>query len=296
MSAGTRRWVVTGGGGQVGRCLARLLAAHPESGSARVLSHAECDIARPGAAERCLEGPGRPEVWLNAAAFTAVDACESDTDTAERVNAQAPGRLARACADAGVRFVHLSTDYVFDGEGSRPYREGDATGPRSVYGRTKLEGERRVLEASEKALVVRSSWIFGPGRNFVRSVLGQAALRRSGESAGPLRVVDDQRGSPTYAADLAQGVLDLVAAGAQGLFHLANAGEATWWDVARAALDETGHQDIEIERIDTASLDLPAPRPRYSVLDCSRAAAHGVSLRPWREALSAYLASPDREA
>jgi len=149
-----------------------------------------------------------------------------------------------------------------------------------------------VLEADPEALVVRTSWVFGPGRNFVGAILRQARLRRSGEARGPLSVVDDQRGCPTYAADLAEGLCALRAAGAQGLYHLCNAGPITWWDFARAILDETGHGDLQIERARTADLSLPAPRPAYSVLDCSRAAALGVRLRGWREALIDYLASP----
>jgi dTDP-4-dehydrorhamnose reductase len=153
-----------------------------------------------------------------------------------------------------------------------------------------------VLESSPQHLVVRSSWIFGPGRNFVRAVLAQAEKRRSGEQGGPLRVVDDQRGSPTSAQDLAEGICALVERGARGLLHLANAGEASWWDLARTALDGAGYADLGIERIATAELGLPAERPRYSVLDVSRAARLGVALRPWREALAAYLASPDLRA
>jgi dTDP-4-dehydrorhamnose reductase len=148
-----------------------------------------------------------------------------------------------------------------------------------------------VLGASPGFLVARTSWVFGEGRNFVAAVLGQAGARRSGQASGPLRVVDDQRGRPTYAVDLAGGLLGLLEAGAQGLYHVANEGVASWWDLARAALDESGFSGIGIERIATRDLDLPAPRPAWSVLDCSKAEALGVRLRSWREALRAYLAS-----
>jgi dTDP-4-dehydrorhamnose reductase len=231
-------------------------------------------------------------VWLNAAAFTHVDRCEREPEAARRGNAIAPAVLARACADAGgVRLVHVSTDYVFAGDARRPYREDDPPSPRSVYGRTKLDGERAVLAAAPDSLVVRTSWVFGAGRNFVAAVLAQAARRRDGSESGPLRVVDDQRGRPTYAVDLAEAIVDLVDAGASGLVHFANAGVATWWDLARHALDEAGHADVAIERIPSASLRVDAPRPAWSVLDTTRAEGFGVKTRPWQEAVVAYLRS-----
>ena len=162
-----------------------------------------------------------------------------------------------------------------------------------MYGRTKLEGERAVLGVSDRFLVVRTSWLFGPGRNFVGAILEQAArIRREGVRT-PLRVVDDQVGAPTYAADLAEGLVALLSKGRSGVYHLTNAETATWWDLARAALDESGFADLEIERIATEALKLPAPRPRYSLLDVSKAARDGVVLRSWRAALSAYLRSSD---
>ena len=141
------------------------------------------------------------------------------------------------------------------------------------------------------ALVVRTSWVFGRGRNFVVAILEQARRVAAGE--GALRVVDDQRGRPTYALDLAGAIEHLVERGARGVYHVANEGEATWWEVARAALDLRGLRDLPIARISTEELDLPAPRPTYSVLDLSKAREAGVPMRPWREALAAYLASGD---
>lgn len=293
------RWVVTGRDGQLGRCLVRQLEATVghEGGASSVVAcaRAEADLGDPASLERAVAswGLASGDVVANAAAYTAVDACEGDLETAMRVNAEGPERLARAAAEAGARLVHVSTDYVFAGDASSPYVEDHPVAPRTAYGRTKLEGEQRVRAASPDALVVRTSWVFGPGKNFVGAILRQAALRRSGEVEGPLRVVDDQRGCPTYAEDLAEGLRALVAAGASGLVHLSNAGPISWWDFARAILDETGHADLEIERGRTADLDLPAPRPAYSVLDCSRAADFGVRLRPWREALVDYLAGLD---
>jgi dTDP-4-dehydrorhamnose reductase len=282
-------WVVSGCGGQLGLALTDRLARAGED--VRATSHAELDVAEPRAVNAFVASLPSGAVWLNAAAFTHVDRCEREPEAARRGNALAPRVLAAACVEAGIRLVHVSTDYVFPGDATRPYRETDPTGPRSVYGRTKLEGEQAVLAASPDFLVVRTSWVFGRGRNFIASILAQAAARRQGRAAGPLRVVDDQRGRPTYAEDLAGALCRLVEVGARGLYHVANAGEATWWELARASLDEAGHPGLEIERIRTGDLELAAPRPAWSVLDCSKAEAAGVHMRPWRDALRAYLGS-----
>ena len=162
-------------------------------------------------------------------------------------------------------------------------------GARALLG--KLAGERGVLAASEDHLLVRTSWVFGHGRNFIASVLDQAKRRRDGAATGPLRVVDDQTGRPTWALDLAVAILGLVEADARGLYHMANDGTATWWDLARFCLDEAGFGDLVVERIRTGDLDLPAPRPVWSVLDCSKALALGVRMRSWKDAVRAYLRS-----
>jgi dTDP-4-dehydrorhamnose reductase len=219
-----------------------------------------------------------------------VDRCESEPEAAWRSNALAPGVVAAACREAGARLIQLSTDYVFDGCASRPYREDDAKGPRSVYGRTKLEGEERALAACPDALVVRTAWVFGPGRNFVATVLEAAA--RALEGRGPaLRVVDDQRGSPTYAGHLAEALVTLVEAGAPGVYHLAGSGTATWWDLARAAVDAWGHPELPIAKVTTQEFPRPAPRPAWSVLDLGRAERAGVRMPSWQEGLRAYLTS-----
>ena len=185
---------------------------------------------------------------------------------------------------------------MFAGKATRPYLEDDPTGPVSVYGRTKLEGESSVLGASEAFLVVRTSWVFGHGRNFIAAVLDQARRRKAGDAAEPLRVVDDQTGRPTWAPDLAEAILELLEADARGLYHMANDGTATWWDLARFCLDEAGFGDLVVERIRTGDLDLPAPRPVWSVLDCSKALALGVRMRSWKDAVRAYLQSGVRPA
>lgn len=298
------RYVVTGSMGQLGRCLVRGIR---ESAAGDQLvaapSHLELDIADPEAVARAFDGwsGGAPDVLVNAAAYNQVDRCESDgAEAAMRVNGAGPGILAGVCQAAGTRLVHVSTDYVFSGDAQSPVPEDAMPSPRSVYGQSKLEGERRVREASPEAMIVRTSWVFGPGKNFVGAILRQGRLRRTGEAEGPLRVVDDQRGCPTYAADLADALRCLVIAAAPGgVYHWQNATDPkddeapTWWDFARAILDGAGYSDLEIARITTEDIAAPAPRPAYSVLGCERAVSLGAHRRSWREALAAYLASPD---
>ncbi len=286
------RVLVTGSEGQLGQSLVAQIENDEESVLLAALSHRDLDISDSDAVSRFFEkfsGEGI-DVLINAAAFTAVDRCEEEQEVAYRVNAQAPAQLADLCAETACKLVHVSTDYVFDGESPEPYREDAPTGPRSVYGLSKLQGEQAVLASSGDSLVVRTSWVFGPGHNFVRSILRQAAIRREDPNLSPLRVVDDQLGAPTYSDDLAAGILGLGDTGAQGLFHLCNSGSVDWCRFAREILDQAGYTELEIEPISTAELDLPAHRPRYSLLDCTRAASAGVQLRPWEEALGAYLA------
>ena len=276
-------FLVTGGGGQLGSALQRVLAARGVSCAAP--AHAELDVCDDEAVARAFARHA-PRVVVNCAALTKVDTCEREPQLAERANALAPAQLARACAAHGAKLVQLSTDYVFAGDASRPYREDDPPAPRSVYGRTKLAGERAAL-ASPDALVVRTSWVYGRGRNFPAAILAQA---REGK---PLRVVADQRGRPTYASDLAEAIVRLVAVNARGIVNFANDGEASWLELARAVLDASGFADRAIEPLTTAQLALPAPRPAYSILDLERVKSLGVAPRSWQEALAAYLTSPD---
>ncbi len=289
----TTRFVITGCRGQLGHALCRQLAATADARVVAAVDLPEVDVAEPEAVRRLFEGL-EADVVVNAAAYTHVDRCEREPEAAHRANAVAPGLLAEACARVGSRLVHVSTDYVFAGDAERPYREDDPPDPRSSYGRTKLAGEEAVRAVSEEFLVVRTSWVFGRGRNFLAAILDQAEKRRRGEAQGPLRVVADQHGRPTWAEDLAGGLLALLEAGAGGLYHLTGGGDvATWWDLARQCLDETGHEDLVVERIATSELDLDAPRPAWSVLDCSKAEALGVRPRDWREAVAEYLRSPE---
>ncbi|MBW2241579.1 MAG: dTDP-4-dehydrorhamnose reductase [Deltaproteobacteria bacterium] len=286
-------WFVTGSEGQLGSALRGQLEARGDLFHGRDL---ELDVADTAAVEAELArlAGGLPEVFVNAAALTHVDRCEQEPDLAKRVNAEAPAGLARLCKRLGIRFVHISTDYVFDGEAERPIAEDACPAPRSVYGQTKWQGEKLALVENPQSLILRTSAVFGRGRNFVAAVLDQA--EKVAPEGGRLRVVDDQRCRPTWAEDLATAILFLVDADQSGIFHVTNDDEATWWDVARAALDLRGFEAVPIDRITTETLNLPAPRPRYSVLDCSKARAVGVPMRPWREALAAYLEGLDAPA
>jgi dTDP-4-dehydrorhamnose reductase len=274
------RLVVTGGRGQLGRALGSRVP------DAVLLDIDELDLTDAGAVVGMLCDL-RPETIIHAGAYTAVDAAESDPEGARTVNAGGTRAVAEAAAVLGARLVYISTDYVFDGTRREPYPEDDPTGPLSIYGATKLEGEQAAAEV-EGHLIVRTSWVFGEGRNFVGAILAAARTRTE------LTVVDDQWGRPTYAVDLAGGILDLLEQGASGTFHLQGGGEpGTWADVAEAALAAAGSA-TRVVRVTTAEYDSggkgrTAPRPAYSVLDCSKAASLGVALRPWREAVEDYV-------
>jgi dTDP-4-dehydrorhamnose reductase len=229
----------------------------------------------------------RPETVLHLAAWTAVDACEADPNRAFHVNAYGSRVVATEAARVEAHVMAVSTDYVFDGEQTRPYTEDDVPSPQSVYGKSKLAGEEEVRGIAHWA-IVRTAWLYGGGgRNFVDTIL--TAL----DERGNLEVVNDQLGSPTYAGDLSQALVTLLEARAEGLYHVANRGEASWFDLAREAARLTGRHPERIRPATTAEVPRPARRPAYSVLDCERVATtHGLKLRPWREALADYLAGP----
>lgn len=274
---------MTGGGGQLGRAFALVVP------SAAVLSRSQLDITQREAVIRTV-GNERPRVIVNAAAFTKVDAAEAQPGEARRINAEGARNVAEAAESVGAWLVQVSTDYVYPGDKTGPYFEEDETGPLSVYGITKLEGES-AAEVCSNTLIVRTSWVFGDGHNFVRSILGAASGGLS-----ELSIVSDQRGLPTFAPHLAKGILGLVERKATGIYHLAGSGPApTWADVADLALEAAG-LTTKVRRITTADYAASrtgplAPRPSNSVLDCSKAAALGVSLPPWTGAVSDYAAA-----
>lgn len=298
-----RRVGVLGAGGQLGRCLVRQVDAAPDLAASFATTRAELDLSdEKGLSDgiaRVLDASegGLPEVVINAAAYTQVDLCEREQALAYQTNALAPAEWARQLAERGVRFIHVSTDYVFAGDGTVPYKEGDPTDPRTVYGASKRAGEVAVLGHQPDALVVRTSWVFGPGRNFPLAILDQAEKRRAGEVEGPLKVVNDQQGAPTFAEDLAFALLAIArqeeALWGGGLLHLRNGGETTWFAFAREILDQAGYGDVKIDPVPTSTFPTPATRPLFSVLDCSWAESKGITMPSWKHALTRYLASAD---
>jgi dTDP-4-dehydrorhamnose reductase len=233
----------------------------------------------------------QPGVVINVAAYTDVDGCESAPEQAFSINAQGPKNLAEASLHAGSFLVHLSTDYVFDGNKGAPYAEEDPISPLGVYGRSKAEGERYVRELlPERHCIVRTQWLFGlHGKNFVEAILSQAL------KGNELRVVSDQRGTPTYAQDLATALVEICELGPSGTLHVTNAGEATWYEFARKILELAGLGSMHVEPITTEELGRPAPRPAYSVMDNSRfIGITGVGLRSWEDAVEAYLEERQR--
>lgn len=289
MTSSAQRIVITGAGGQVGRFLASRAAGAGREVLAR--TSGQCDITDVAAVDALELRPG--DVLVNCAAYTAVDAAETDADRARAVNATGPGLLATATARAGARLIHLSTDYVFDGDfgdGSpRPYEPGDATGPLSVYGRTKLAGEHAVLTGSPDALVVRTAWVYtggAGGSDFV------AAMRDRAAGSGEVEMVDDQIGSPTYTGDLVEALLALAdTPPAARLLHAANAGAASRYQQARAVFTAVGADPERVRPVSSAARPRPAARPAYSALSGVESARAGLApLRRWRDALSAALA------
>lgn len=261
------RVLVTGAGGQLGREVVAAFDGHEVVAADR----AALDVTDRDLVRAALHGT-RPDVVVNAAAWTAVDACESDPDRAFLANALAVRFLAESCREVGARLCHVSTDYVFSGEQAEPYSEWDPVGPRSVYGRSKLAGE---IEAGPDATIVRTAWVCGRhGANMVKTILRLAAEHPT------LRFVDDQRGHPTFADDLAAMIRRLVLDGRTGVFHVTNQGAVSWFEFAREVLLAAGEDPDRVQPIATSDLDppRPAPRPANSVLDNAALRLSGVPL------------------
>ena len=280
------RWLVTGAGGMLGRELAASLATSAPPGMPVIaLDRSALDITEPGAVHAAVVRH-RPQVVVNCAAFTDVDGAETRAADAWLINAKGPASIAAACADHGARLIHISTDYVFHAVSrSRvhsPYFEEHRPRPASAYGRSKLAGERAVISRLPGAVIVRTAWLYGAhGRNFV------SAMAERAKQGGTVDVVDDQVGSPTWAADVAGRI---VARGqraeATGIFHAVNAGEATWYELAREVFRLAGADPGRVRAVSTRVPAGLAPRPAYTALGQRRWAAFGLGpLRDWRTAL-----------
>jgi dTDP-4-dehydrorhamnose reductase len=275
------RYLVTGAGGQLGADLLRELSA-VDGAEIRGVTRSDVDISVQSEVNACVSD-FRPDVVLNTAAYTAVDAAEVDEERALAANGTGPAYLAVACAAVGARLLHVSTDYVFAGDGTSPYTVDAPTAPRSAYGRTKLAGEMAVRAAlPDRSYVVRTAWVYGAhGRNFVKTMARLEAERDT------LSVVADQVGSPTWSADLARGLVALARSQAPaGVYHCTNAGQTNWCDFARAIFVELGADPERVKPISTGEYPVAAPRPAYSVLSSAEWIAAGLPpLQDWRAAL-----------
>lgn len=285
---------ITGSNGQLGR---ELKAQLDERGFASAgYDIPELDISDMASAEALVEKEA-PDVIINCGALTNVDGCEDQIDLANKVNGEGPRVMAKIAAKHGIPIVQVSTDYVFDGNGIkdengnlRPYVEQDTPAPKSVYGSSKLAGERAVAEETDQYYVVRTAWLYGDGNNFVKTML------RLAKTHPKLTVVADQVGSPTSTKDLARAILDLMTTEAYGIYHGTCEGQCSWYDFAKAIFDKTGTQ-IDVSPVSSEEYGSPANRPAYSVLENKGLNDLGInSFRPWEDALDDYLSTLDREA
>lgn len=287
-----------GGNGQVGTELRKLFAGSPElvvttrSGTVDGMECEAADFDRPQAVKSILERV-RPDLVINAAAYTAVDAAENDADAAWRANAEAPAQVAAWCAVHGVPLVHYSTDYVFDGQGSQPYREDDATAPLGVYGASKRAGEEAIIGSGAPYLIFRTAWVYAShGKNFLRTMLRLGAERER------LGVVADQIGTPTSAALIARVTLQALQSGQlqSGIWHLVADGQTSWHGFAREIFSQAQAAGLmekipEVVAITTADYPTPAARPAWSCLDNRKLKADfGISLPSWEQELARVLA------
>jgi dTDP-4-dehydrorhamnose reductase len=276
--------IITGSGGLVGGCLARRFGREHEVLAPR---RAELDVTDAAAVVRFIDEE-RPRLVVNCAVL-GVDECERDPAAARAVNTEAPRSLATAAALAGAEFLHFSTNYVFDGEGRQPYTERDEPRPLNVYGRTKEEGERAALEANPHSYIVRTSWVFGAGKeSFLSTAHRELSAGRS------IRAISDTWASVTYVEDLAERVEEIIRAAPHGLYHVVNGGVCTYEDFAREAARLAGLSEEEaarlIETVTESQVRRPAPRPHYTPLRSVTSTELGLPpLRHWREALAAYV-------
>ncbi|MFC4991196.1 dTDP-4-dehydrorhamnose reductase [Rubritalea tangerina] len=283
--------LVVGQTGQLAKALADAVPLR-ESIEMTVLGRPDIDLTNPGLVREVLKRV-RPDVVVNASAYTAVDKAETDHELAYQVNAQGVEVLAKACADGGAQFIHVSTDYVFDGSGTEPYKPEDMVSPLGAYGASKLKGEELALAALASSVIIRTSWVYGDeGSNFVSTML------RLAESRDELGIVADQLGRPTYASDLAGAILDIVPAldGSQGgVYHYSNEGEVTSWHGFAEAIFRTSEEygarvPDTVRAITTAEYPTPAKRPAWSVLDLEKIKnVFSISIPDWNDSLATYF-------
>ena len=281
--------LITGSMGQLGLELSHLLREQESyetletvrvSGSKDII---ELDITDEIAVSSIIDD-FRPNIIINCAAMTAVDLCESQEDKAYKINALGPKYLALGAEKVGAKMIHISTDYVFDGQTTSPYIEKDPTGPNTVYGKTKLAGEQFVLENCSKSFVIRTAWLYGQGKNFPRTML---RLAKEGKD---IKVVSDQYGSPTSALELARVVIYLMETECYGVYHASCEGKTSWYEFALKIFEEAG-VEVSVEPIPTSQYPTPARRPMYSVLDNKALRdCHNYYMKEWKEAFSEFMA------
>jgi dTDP-4-dehydrorhamnose reductase len=272
--------VVTGANGQLGQALQYIAGKYPEI-SFHFYGSADLDIVRKESISKVFESM-RPVFCINAAAYTAVDKAESETDKAYAVNATGVKNLAEVCRDCNTTLIHISTDFVFDGNKETPYTETDATNPQGAYGQTKLDGESEILKISSKYFIIRTSWVYSQfGNNFMKTMLRLAQERDS------LGVVSDQTGTPTHAVDLAETIVSIIQSESNnyGIYNFSNEGAASWYDFAKKIF-EIHNIGIDLNPISTSDFPTPAKRPKYSVLDKSKIRAEfNIGIEQWDKSL-----------
>lgn len=275
-----RRAIVFGAAGLLGRQIVAVL--HHDYWHVDAFTRADFDIADATAVRSCITSIN-PAAVINCAGITHVDGCESREKEAMQINGHVVAPMAAACNETGATFVYISTDYVFDGQSRKPWCEDDTVNPLNTYARSKLCGENETRRA-KKHLIIRTAWLFGPGGNhFVATILKKAA------AGDPMKIVNDQTGSPSYAPDVARALADLLNANAEGIVHVTNASQATWFELAQKAC-QLARINTAIEPIPAAQYQSPAKRPTYSVLNTNRLnQLIGRHLRPWQDALAEYI-------
>ncbi|HKO79191.1 MAG TPA: dTDP-4-dehydrorhamnose reductase [Chitinophagaceae bacterium] len=279
-----KKIVITGADGQLGKEIQQLSTSYP--GFEFVFTtRQEFPLDNPDNINRFIE-EHQPHYFINCAAYTAVDKAESEKETAYKINAEAPGIIANACKKTNARLIHISTDYVFNGLGKEPYKENDTTDPVNFYGATKLEGEKRVMQFNPESIIIRTAWVYSVfGNNFVKTML------RLMKERDQINVVNDQVGTPTYAADLAEVILHIISSGnwKTGIYHFSNEGKISWYDFA-VAIKEFSGSSCKVNPITTAAYPTPARRPYYSVLDKTKIRqTFLIPIKDWKSSLSVFM-------